>query len=69
MTQPTYLDDGDPFDDPSYQDYLASCAKDCRCCPVCSQVCAGVLAGGLCDDAACRCEPDDEYGYDDADDE
>jgi hypothetical protein len=38
---------GDMTDDPAYQAWVESMAKHCRCdhdCP-----CAGVLAGGLCD--------------------
>lgn len=35
-------------------------AKYCRCCRSCGDVpCPGVCAGGLCDQASCRC--DDEY--------
>lgn len=46
-------------------DVWDSFARDCRCCPVCSNViCAGVLAGGLCDQA-CRCDDDDRDYSDD----
>jgi len=35
-------------DDPEYQAWVESMAKHCRCSNDCP--CAGVLAGGLCDD-------------------
>ena len=45
--------------------FLAECMKDCQCCGVCSMVpCAGVTAGGFCDEM-CLCDEgrgsDDEY--------
>lgn len=39
---------GDMTDDPEYQAWVESMAKHCRCAHDCP--CAGVLAGGLCDD-------------------
>jgi hypothetical protein len=57
----------DPFDDESYDEFLAACAKDCFCCDRCgNQVpCAGVTAGGVCD-RMCHCrEIDDEETHDD----
>lgn len=52
---------GDMTDDPEYQAWVESMAKHCRCRS--SDVpCAGVLAGGLCDeidDSADRWEYDD----------
>lgn len=33
--------------DAGYQQYIAGCAKECRCLYA---VCAGVLAGGFCDE-------------------
>lgn len=62
-------------DDPSYQAFLADCARSCRCCRECGSdiPCAGVMAGGLCDEW-CTCdkdwltggfsEPYDDDGYD-----
>ncbi len=46
----------EPLDDPSYQRFLADCAKDCRCCSRCwDKPCAGCTAGGVCDDI-CHCD-------------
>lgn len=55
----------------SYEAFIASCSKVCRCCPqCCDHPCAGTMAGGLCDEMRCHCddEPDvDENGdFDDA---
>jgi len=48
-------------------DVMERFAKNCRCCRTCGDVpCAGVMAGGLCDDARCSC--DDEREEDDRDD-
>lgn len=56
----------DPSEDESYQRFLVAAARDCRCCSDCSFApCAGVCAGGLCDQM-CWCDRDDERDpYDD----
>lgn len=40
-------------------------SKHCDCCPQCNDhPCAGVCAGGICDDMDCRCNDafeDDSY--------
>jgi hypothetical protein len=44
------------------QELIESLAKDCRCCQECHPgdvPCAGLLAGGPCDQSRCTC--DDEY--------
>lgn len=50
-------------DDPSYQAFVTDCARSCRCCRECGSdiPCAGVMAGGICDEW-CTC--DDVYGAD-----
>jgi hypothetical protein len=37
-------------DDPSYQALVHELAKQCTCTPESDRPCAGLLAGGLCDD-------------------
>lgn len=37
-------------DDPSYQALVQELATQCTCTPVSDRPCAGLLAGGLCDD-------------------
>ena len=37
-------------DDPSYQDLVAELAQECTCTPESDRPCAGLMAGGLCDD-------------------
>lgn len=50
----------EPIDD-SYDAFVASCVRDCRCCECCRQVpCAGAMAGGICDRMRCT-EDDDRY--------
>jgi len=40
-----------------YYEWMAEIAKDCSCCPYCSDFpCAGVQAGGTCDQDKCTCE-------------
>jgi hypothetical protein len=53
-----------------YHDWMADIAKDCKCCPICSDYpCGGVQAGGICDQAECTCDDvdywEDEYLIDD----
>lgn len=66
------VDDPD-FDDEGYQRWLAECASECRCCRDCRGggiPCAGITAGGLCDQM-CVCDdgpdcsdPCGDDGYD-----
>lgn len=43
----------------SEDEFLATCAAECRCCSRCAVVpCPGVTAGGLCDEM-CHCAEDD----------
>lgn len=47
------------------QGLIESLAKDCRCCDcaVCHPggvPCDGLLAGGMCDEATCRCDDEEE---------
>lgn len=50
----------DPTDDPQYQAWVESMAKHCRCRS--SDVpCAGVLAGGMCDEIDDSADMDDDY--------
>lgn len=45
--------------------FLGECLKDCRCCGVCSIApCAGVTAGGFCDEL-CSCNEGRDEDYDD----
>ena len=46
-------------DERAYHEFLASIADQCECCDVCSPgVCAGVQAGGFCDQM-CDCDEDE----------
>ncbi len=40
----------DPCDDPEYHKWLEAMAQHCRCTPMSERPCAGVCAGGLCDE-------------------
>jgi len=40
----------DPCDDPEYQKWIEEMAQHCRCTPISERPCAGVCAGGLCDE-------------------
>lgn len=53
----------DPLDDPDCQRFLAECAKDCRCD---DRPCAGVTAGGMCDELR---REDDDPEWDEVGDE
>ena len=61
--------DRDPLDDPSYQEFLAETAKDCRArdkpCPSCCAggICDGFLGGGRFEDEESD-NGDDECDYD-----
>jgi hypothetical protein len=46
-------------DDPSYQELVAELAGQCTCTPESDRPCAGLLAGGLCDDLHMGRELDD----------
>ena len=58
------------------QSFIDDCSKHCRCCDCSNPPCAGVMAGGMCDEL-CHCErsddtrPEDQCApyYDDEDDE
>ena len=39
----------DPTDDPDYQKFAEEMAVKCRCFPLSDRPCAGLMAGGLCD--------------------
>ena len=39
-----------PYDSREYQLFVEQMAQHCRCTPLSDRPCAGVLAGGLCDD-------------------
>lgn len=58
MTPHPDQNDIDPYETPEYQEFLAECAKHCRCK---QRICAGVLAGGMCDNEGW----DDEMYLDD----
>ena len=47
-------------DDPSYQELVAELAGQCTCTPKSDRPCAGLLAGGLCDDLHMEREITDE---------
>ena len=47
-------------DDPSYQALVQELAKQCSCTPESDRPCAGLLAGGLCDDLHMEREITDE---------
>lgn len=56
----------------SYEAFVASCSKECRCCPqCCDHPCDGLLAGGFCDRRRCSCddEPEEPIDRDDYDSE
>lgn len=56
----------DPFDSPEYQAFVESMAKHCRCSH--GGPCAGVLAGGPCDEITDHPSAFDELDdWDDAD--
>jgi hypothetical protein len=67
MTDP---DDLYTLDNPEYAAFVATTAKDCRCCSECGmdRPCAATLAGGVCDQA-CRCNEDGPGYEEDYDDE
>jgi hypothetical protein len=54
-----------------HERFLAECAADCHCCADCHpSVCAGVLAGGFCDDmCGCDCNEDQDDDWWDYEDE
>jgi hypothetical protein len=56
----------DPYDSPEYQRFVEDMAKHCRCSPPHDCPCAGVLAGGICDDLGN--DPDIEPPDDDSED-
>jgi hypothetical protein len=48
--------------------FLARCAKDCKCCARCyERPCGGCCAGGVCDAMRCTCDDEDERERDDND--
>lgn len=49
----------DPSEDPEYQAFVADQAQHCRCRAPYDSPCAGVLAGGMCDDLGDDDELDD----------
>jgi hypothetical protein len=68
----THLASGGDLDDPAgsleYEQFLDACAEHCRCYP--DHPCAGVTAGGLCDELVHDDDSwdEDEYGDDSEDD-
>ena len=51
-------------DECDYQQWIESCAKECKCCPICCTVpCDSVMSGGLCDEE-CHCDSDNDYDED-----
>lgn len=60
----------DPLDDPDMQKFIAECASHCKCDGTYSP-CAGVLAGGFCDNLQFNEDYDDldDDFYDAQDDE
>jgi hypothetical protein len=63
----------DPHDTDEYRAFVAEQAKHCRCCRDCTNAdipCAGVLAGGVCDevDPFGLCTTAEVDGYDEDDD-
>jgi hypothetical protein len=50
----------DMTDDPSYQALVQELAMKCTCTPESDRPCAGLLAGGLCDDLHMEREITDE---------
>ena len=51
---------GNMTDDPSYQALVQELAHKCTCTPESDRPCAGLLAGGLCDDLHMEREITDE---------
>ena len=51
---------GNMTDDPSYQALVQELADKCTCTPESDRPCAGLLAGGLCDDLHMEREITDE---------
>lgn len=61
-----------PVDDPSWQEHIKESMRYCSCCPLCSDPpCDGAMAGGVCDQAPCRCDDDwdEDEDYDREDDD
>lgn len=47
-------------DTPAYREWLSECAGHCHCCLCCQAVpCAGITAGGFCDDLTCEIDDDE----------
>jgi hypothetical protein len=62
-------EDAMPPDSESYHAHIRAAALACHCCPVCcSPPCDGCLAGGVCDDADCRCDYLDDWNRRDEED-
>ena len=57
--------DSDYYDSEEYQAFVAECAKHCRCTHT---VCAGVLAGGFCDELIEDDQDEENYDRDEDDD-
>ena len=53
----------DPYETEDYQKFVADMSKHCRCQPPHDSPCAGVLAGGPCDELGVN-EPPDEFDDD-----
>lgn len=54
-----------PESDDGHDAFMASCAKDCSCCPLCSEnPCAGTQQGAPCDQMPCRCDDEMLEGLD-----
>jgi len=51
----------DMTNDPEYEAWIESLIEHCQCCEYCHQEipCAGVQAGGMCDNA-CNCTDDED---------
>jgi hypothetical protein len=57
----------DDFDPPP--DVIEAWARDCRCCPWCSECpCPGCCAGGICDAVPCGCDYDRDNDSDPGED-
>jgi hypothetical protein len=55
------MSEPDPYDQPGHRLFIEQAARDCRCCPVCSNPpCDGVLQGAPCDAWRCRCDEERE---------
>lgn len=59
--EPNYPE-GDYFESEEYQAFVADCAKNCRCT---HSVCAGILAGGFCDEIIEDDSDEENYPRDD----